>query len=153
MSEKINLDDIWDAPNISVGEKLYGTLLFFLSKWYVWVGIFLFIFFTCVGGGNVKTSEDKSQNQSIEKTIIQPKDITVVKTGSRMSGSVIEVYAKNISSKILNGTVIIKVNYNDGSSHHEERPLKDFYPEEVREIGFPIYLDRGGFSSYSFVNK
>lgn len=96
---------------------------------------------------------EKQNVETNEKGIIQPKDVMVVRTGSRMSGSVIEVYAKNISDKILNGTLIIKVNYNDGSSHHEERPLRDFYPEEVIEVGFPIYLDRGGFSSYSFVNK
>lgn len=126
-----------------------GTKLFLISS--ATLLVLSSGFLSCEG--NVKINENKNQNQSIEKSIIQSKDVMVVKTGSRLSGSVIEIYTKNISGRTLNGTLVIKINYNDGSSHHQETPVDNFYPEEVRKVVFPIYLDRGGFNSYSFVNK
>jgi hypothetical protein len=109
-------------------------------------------FSSCGGGSNSSSSSEASSNEDTNKDNITANDITIVKTeASSISGY--DVYVKNTSDKILNGTLFLRIYYNDGSSETEERPFSNFHPGEVQNRGFSIYMDRGGLKSFNFIDK
>lgn len=100
----------------------------------------VYMVFSSCGGGNSKSTEEKPQPQPVKDTIIHSNQIRIIKEESKNAYEKV-IFIKNISGKVLNGDLTIKINNSDGTSYPHVFSFKDFYPEEVDDRIFGGYPD------------